>query len=183
MLVPVADLIGNPGASRNLHRALAVQDVGDAPWGRAEDMLRGEIELTLGLDAVIEGVWVHGDVAWTIEMECGRCLRDVALARSAEVGELFLDPSRVDDLDEDERADVEDGYAIVPDTSSIDIERMLHDLVMLDLPVAVRCERDDCEPPTLDGVAVLSEDEARAIQEEQPDPRWAALTQLNVEDD
>ena len=41
MLVPVHDLVGNPGDTRDLHRSIAVEDVGDDPWGPAD----GAVEL------------------------------------------------------------------------------------------------------------------------------------------
>ena len=177
MLVPVADLVGKPGATRSLHRTVAVEDVGDDPWGPAEEALEGELELDLGLDSVIEGIWVHGDVRWRLRLDCGRCLRPVALDREAEIGELFADPRRVH-----EEAEVDEGYELVEDGSAIDLERLLHDVVVLDLPTSVRCGRDDCVAPVGDGVAVLDEDELRGRREEQPDPRWAALADLDLTD-
>ncbi len=175
MLIPVADLVGKPGSTRQLHRTIAVEEVGDDPWGPAEDALSGELELALGLDSVIEGIWVHGDVAWHLTMDCGRCLRPVEMDRSAEVGELFADPRRA--IEDEE---VDEGYELVDDASAIDLERLLHDVVVLDLPTRVRCERDDCEPPVGEGVAMLTEDELRARREEEPDPRWSALKDLDL---
>lgn len=175
MLVPVADLIGKPGSTRTLHRTVAVGDVGDDPWGPAEGALTGELELELGLDSVVEGIWVHGRVRWQLSMDCGRCLRPVELDRDATVGELFADPRRLEEGDE-----IDEGYEIVAETGSIDIERLLHDLVVLDLPTSVRCGRDDCVAPVGEGVAVLTEDELRRQREEEPDPRWAALADLDL---
>ncbi len=178
MLVPVVDLVGNPGATRSLHRTVAVGDVGDDEWGRVGEALRGDLTLALEMDSVVEGIWVHGDVSWMLELECGRCLLPVTLDRTSEVGELFFDPKRVHADDED----VDEGYMVLEDGAHIDLERMLHDVVVLDLPVAVRCERADCEPPTVDGVAVLSEDEHRMLHEDAPDPRWAELANLKLGD-
>lgn len=175
MLVPVADLVGKPGATRHLHRTIAVEDVGDDPWGPAEDALTGAIGLGLGLDSVIEGIWVHGEVTWQLRIDCGRCLRPVELERTAEVGELFADPRR---LEEDEELD--EGYELLVDAGAIDLERLLHDLVVLDLPTSVRCERDDCEAPVGEGVRVLTEDELAATRAEEPDPRWAKLADLDL---
>lgn len=175
MHVPVADLVGKPGATRTLHRTIAVEDVGDDPWGPAEDALTGDVDLALGLDSVIEGIWVHGRVAWQLEMDCGRCLRPVALDRAAEVGELFADPRR---LEEGEEPD--EGYELIEDTSAIDLERLLHDVIVLDLPTSVRCGRDDCTAPVGDGVALLTEDELAQHREDEPDPRWAKLAELDL---
>lgn len=175
MLVPVTDLVGNPGATRDLHRSIAVEDVGDDPWGPAEDALHDELHLDLALDAVVEGIYVSGDVAWTLTVSCGRCLRDVEVERSVEVGELFADPRRVDP-----DVEIDDGYELRDAGTTIDLERMLHDLVVLDLPTTVRCERDDCEVPGADGVVFMTEDEARSAEHEGVDPRWAALQGLDL---
>jgi len=175
VFVPVAGLVGKPGSTRALHRIVAVEDVGDDPWGPAEDALTGELELELGLDSVIEGIWVHGQVRWQLTMDCGRCLRPVELDRAAEVGELFADPRRLEEGEE-----VDEGYELVDDAAAIDLERLLHDLVVLDLPTAVRCGRDDCAAPVGDGVAVLTEEELRQQRDEEPDPRWAALAEVDL---
>jgi len=175
VLVPVHDLVGNPGDTRDLHRAIAVEDVGDDPWGPAEGAVDGPLHLDLTLDAVVEGIWVHGQLTWRLALECGRCLRPVGLDREVEVGELFLDPRKRQPEDE-----TDEGYELVDDAMAIDLERMLHDVVVLDLPMRVRCGRDDCVAPVGDGVAVIGEDEARAAAEGGPDPRWAALAELDL---
>lgn len=175
MLVPVADLVGKPGATRSLHRSIAVEDVGDAPWGPAADALGDQLELELGLDSVIEGIWVHGEIRWQLEMECGRCLRPVELGRAVQVGELFADPRR---LAEDE--EVDEGYELVDDGAAIDLEQLLHDVVVLDLPTTVRCGRDDCVAPVGEGVAVVTEDELAQQREDEPDPRWSKLAELDL---
>ena len=177
MLVPVADLVGKPGATRSLHRMVAVEDVGDDPWGPAEDALRGRLELDLGFDSVIEGIWVHGQVIWHLELDCGRCLRPVELERAAQVGELFADPHRLEEGEE-----VDEGYELVDDTSAIDLERLLHDVIVLDLPTSVRCGRDDCVAPVGEGVSVVTEDELSQQREDEPDPRWAKLAELDLSD-
>lgn len=175
MLVPVTDLVGNPGATRDLHRTITVEEVGDDPWGPAEGALDDELDLELTLDAVVEGIYVSGQVAWTLSMVCDRCLRSVELHRTATVGELFADPRRVDEDDE-----VDEGYELVEHATAIDLERMLHDLVVLDLPTRVRCERDDCEVPEADGVVFMDGDAAARAEADRIDPRWAALRGLDL---
>jgi len=123
----------------------------------------------------VEGIWVHGQLAWRLALECGRCLRAVVLDREVEVAELFLDPRKRQPEDEPD-----EGYELVDDAMAIDLERMLHDVVVLDLPTSVRCGRDDCAAPVGEGVVVIGEDEARAAAEGGPDPRWAALAELDL---
>lgn len=179
MLVTVSGLVGSPGETKDLHRDVAVEEVGDEPWGPAEDVLRGPIHLDLGLDSVVEGIWVHGTVRWGLDLACGRCLRPVSLDRSHEVGELYADPRRVREVDDEE---IDEGYLLVQDATAIDLEQLLHDVVVLDLPTSVRCGRDDCVAPVGDGVAVMDEDEAAAAADAAPDPRWAALAELDLSD-
>lgn len=177
MHVPVTDLIGNPGATRSLDRTIAVEEVGDDPWGPAEGALRGDIVLDLQLDAVVEGVYVRGAVAWQLTVDCGRCLRPVELDREVVVGELFADPRRADPDDE-----LDEGYEVIDAGAAIDLERMLHDTIVLDLPTSPRCGRADCEPPAVEGVVVMDADAARAARAAEPDPRWAALASLDLGD-
>ncbi len=177
MLVPVTDLVGNPGATRQLHRTIAVEEVGDDPWGPAEGALHDRIRLDLVLDAVVEGVYVTGEVAWRLTLPCDRCLRDVELERTAVVGELFADPRRLDPEDE-----LDEGYELREQGSAIDLERMLHDVVVLDLPTRVRCGRDDCEVPATNGVTVMTAEEAAEAEQARVDPRWAALEGLDLPD-
>lgn len=176
VFLDVRDLVGHPGETRDLHRSVAVEEVGDDPWGPAEDVLRGPIVLDLVLDAVVEGVWLHGTISWALELDCGRCLEQVRLERAVEVGELFDDPRRVDEGDEE----LEPGYVLVDEATRLDPERLLHDTIVLDLPTAVRCGRADCTPPVGDGVAVLDEDSAAATASDGPDPRWAALADIDL---
>lgn len=178
MHVNVRDLVGHPGETKDLHRQVAVEEVGDDPWGPAEEPLRGPLLLDLVLDAVVEGVWVHGTVGWGLDLDCGRCLEAVHLDRTVEVGELYADPRRALDDDDDE---VDEGYLLVDDATSLDLERLLHDTVVLDLPTSVRCGRSDCTPPVGDGVAVLDAEEAAAAAEAAPDPRWASLADLDLD--
>lgn len=178
MLVTVTDLVGNPGATRQLHRSIAVEDVGDDPWGPAQDALGDQLHLDLVLDSVVEGIYVSGEASWTLTIPCDRCLRDVVVDRSVDVGELFADPARIRS-DEDE---IDEGYELRDGATAIDLERMLHDLVVLDLPTRVRCEREDCTVPAADGVRFMTEDEAIAAEAERVDPRWAVLEGLDLSD-
>ena len=183
MRVPVTDLVGNPGETRRLNQSLPPEEIGSDPWGPAADALRGPIDLDLHLDSVVEGIFVHGDVAFTLELDCARCLGTVVLRHEVAVSELFQDPAKLDEGDE-----AEEGYVLVDARTAIDLERMLHDVVVLELPVRVHCGRDECRP-AVDGrsadrdVALLTEDEERVRRESQPDPRWQKLAELDLPTD
>lgn len=176
MRVVVTDLVGRPGESRHYTASLTRERVGDDPWGPAEDALTGEIELDLHLDSVVEGILVHGDVVFDLVLDCARCLEPVTVARTASVSELFQDPRKLEPGEE-----AEPGYELVDDHTAIDLERMLHDVVVLDLPVRVHCERPDCAPASLAEDVVLVREGEEVPR--PPDPRWAKLADLELPED
>lgn len=178
MRVPVTDLVGNPGETRRLNQSLLPEEIGSDPWGPATDALRGPIDLDLHLDSVVEGIFVHGDIGFDLELDCARCLRPVVHRHEVAVSELFQDPAKLDEGDE-----AEEGYVLVDARTAIDLERMLHDVVVLELPVRVHCDRDDCRPTTDGDVALLSEDEERERRASEPDPRWQKLAELELPND
>jgi len=177
--VPVTDLVGRPGESRRYTATLARERVGDDPWGPADDALSGDIELDLHLDSVVEGILVHGEVGFGMTMDCSRCLEPVTERRTTRVSELFQDPRKLDTGEE-----VEPGYGLVDDANAIDLERMLHDVIVLDLPVRVLCERPECTTTgtAAADVAIRTEEED-AGRDRGPDPRWAKLVDLELPTD
>jgi uncharacterized protein len=155
--IDVRDLLANPGAARTvrvdervpgLHTELAdVPD--DAP-------LAGE----LTLESVVEGIFVHGNVAGTFEMRCARCLKEFEREFAVTMDELFArDPGREDD------------YALDPDLT-LDPEPMLRDAVVLEMPFSPLC-RSDCQGlcPVCGGDRNLGECPGHGAA----DPRWAVL--------
>jgi uncharacterized protein len=135
------------------------------------------VHLDLHLDAVVEGILVRGTITFGIELPCSRCLVPQQLTREVDVAELFLDPTKQDEDDEDDP-----GYELLDDLTSIDLSTLVRDALLIDLPVQVRC-REDC----LGLCPVCGVD--RNLQDcghrpgEAPDPRWAALADLDLPDD
>lgn len=175
--VPVIDLVGNPGASRALARTVARVDIGDPTedWGPADEALAGPIEFDLHLDAVVEGILVRGELAYELELPCSRCTRDTRIEFRTAVAELFQDPRKLEPGDEPDP-----GYELIDAHTAIDLETMVRDVVLLDLPMRVHCGRDDCAPPAAADVVVRSEDEHDGTMISGPDPRWAKLGELDV---
>ncbi|MBW3659639.1 MAG: DUF177 domain-containing protein [Actinobacteria bacterium] len=178
MRVPVTDLIGRPGATKPFTATLEREDVGDpgASWGPADDALRGHIELDLDLDSVVEGILVRGDVTFTVELPCARCLEPQSSTHAVTVAELFPDPRKREDEDEDDP-----GYEIVDDLTAIDLSTLIRDAVLMDLPVRVLCREDCLGLCPVCGADRNTEDCGHRPAEE-PDPRWAALADLDLPD-
>jgi uncharacterized protein len=174
--VPVTDLVGHPGATKPYVATLAREEVGgpEASWGPADDALASPIELDLDLDSVVEGILARGTVSFTVELPCSRCLEPQSAQHTVTVAELFQDPRKREDDDEEDP-----GYELVDDLTAIDLSTLVRDAVLMDLPVRVLC-REDCQ-----GLCpVCGTDRNRGDcghrQEDEPDPRWAALADLDL---
>jgi uncharacterized protein len=132
------------------------------------------IDLDLRLEAVIEGVLVSGTARVRLEGECSRCLDPVSDELEIDVQELYAYeetdhrgrplPARDDDEQDDEERHLVGDH--------LDLEPVLRDAVVLDLPLAPVC-RDDC-PGLCPACGVKLEDDPEH-HHDVIDPRWAAL--------
>ncbi|MFA9444762.1 DUF177 domain-containing protein [Egicoccus sp. AB-alg6-2] len=174
MRVPVTELVDNPGATRELSRAVPVEEFGKDSWGPAEGAFRGDVELDLDLDAVVEGILVRGGIGVDLELPCARCLVPQAVHVDSDVAELFVDPTkREDDDDEDP------GYELVDDRTAIDLSVMVRDALLVDLPVRVLC-REDCQGLCEECGTDRNLTDCGHRPDAVPDPRWAKLGDLDL---
>jgi uncharacterized protein len=172
--VPVTDLVGHPGATRAVVEDVAPADVDEhETWGPAEGAITAPLHVELDLESVVEGILVRGTVDVDLELPCARCLVPQRLEHTVPVAELFTDPRRADQDDED------DGYLIDDDLAHLDLGPLLRDTVVMEVPVRVLC-RDDCQG--LCPVCGQDRNEADCGHrpDEEPDPRWAALADVDV---
>jgi uncharacterized protein len=132
-----------------------------------------ELELTLRLEAVMEGVLVTGTASGAAVGECIRCLEEVRLPLEVQFAELFSYPGNLVAEDEDEEVrTVEDDL--------INLEPVLRDAVVLALPFQPVC-REDCPGLCSECGALLADDPAHS--HETADPRWAALQGILADDE
>jgi len=125
------------------------------------------VELDLRLESVVEGVLVTGLATVELRGECVRCLGEVSDSLEVDIQELFVYPES--DADEDEASRLEGDL--------LDLEPLLRDGVVLDLPFQPLC-REDCLGLCVDCGANLNDDPDHT--HEQPlDPRWEALRRLD----
>ena len=174
MRVPVSDLVGHPGETRALRRAVPADAFGDAPWGPAEGGVRDPVELDLHLDAVVEGILVRGSLGFEVELPCARCLAPQELAYEVAVAELFQDPTKREDDDEDDP-----GYELIDDLTALDLSTLARDALIVDLPVRVLCD-EDCQGLCVECGADRNLTDCGHRPEAAPDPRWAKLTELDL---
>lgn len=144
-----------------------VQTEASAPEGIGNDVMGvpagSPLRLELMLEAVGEGILVTGTAEAQLAGECARCLSAIEASAEVDVQELFLFPGKEPDDAEASRVEGE----------RIDLEPVVRDAVVLDLPFIPLC-RDDCAGlcPTCGADLNKSPDHR---PHEEADPRWAGL--------
>ncbi len=123
--------------------------------------------LELRLEAVTEGVYVSGTASAELAGECSRCLEPLTDTIEVDVAELYAYP----DSATDETTDSDEVPRLVDER--VDLEQVVRDAIILELPLAPLCE-PDC-------LGLCSECGGRRADlgpdhgHERLDPRWAAL--------
>jgi uncharacterized protein len=124
------------------------------------------VELDLRLESVVEGVLVTGTATVEVRGECVRCLGEVSDSMEVDIQELFVYPGS--EAEEDEASRLEGDL--------IDLEPLLRDGVVLDLPFQPLC-REDCQGLCVECGANLNDDPDHS-HEMTLDPRWEKLRRL-----
>ncbi len=174
MRVNIIDLIGQPGETRALKRAVPAAEFGVAPWGPTVAAVHDPVRLDLHLDAVVEGILVRGDIGFTVELTCARCLQPRSIEQDVEVTELFIDPTRRE-VEEDD----DPGYELIDDRTAIDLSTLTRDALLIELPVRVLC-REDCQGLCATCGADRNVTDCGHLQDPLPDHRWSALADLDL---
>jgi uncharacterized protein len=164
--IGVTELRRRPGTQRDVHVAAPLP-------GLAITSARVTEAAEVAVDAVLESieggaVTVSGSVRAPWEGECRRCLDLVSGVLEASLSEVFeVIPT--------------DGETYPIEGDEVDLEPVVRDAVLLQLPLAPLC-RPDCPGPAPDAfpTSVAGEDGAPG-GEGTPDPRWAALEQLKFD--
>jgi uncharacterized protein len=170
LVLDTRELGRRPGSMRRVQTTvpapadLAIEVIG-VPVG-------ADLTLDLRLESVMEGVLVSGSVIAPLTGECGRCLDPVQDELEVEIAELFAyeDSTTRETADDDE----EDVSFMVGDL--LDLEPVLRDAIVVELPLTPLCS-PDCP-------GLCSECGERLEVGEEPhhhevgDPRWAALQGL-----
>jgi uncharacterized protein len=155
--IDVADLLTHPAARRAVHlEAPPVGSLRGSAVGVPEDE---PVVLDLVLERVPDGVVARGAVRAVWRGACSVCLTELEHTLSPEVSELF-EPEPVEG----------DTYPL--EGHELDLEQLVRDVVLLDLPLAPTCEttgRGPCSP-----------DLVPEREPPPPDPRWSALSELDL---
>ena len=178
--------------SRQAGSARARQLVVPAPEDLRLELARvpggADVELDLRFEAVTEGILVTGSATAPLVGECARCLAPLASTVTASFTELYLYDGH-DQHDGDDRHDGDDQHKWhdeyeEPDEERyldgdlLDLEQAFRDAVVLALPMSPLC-RDDRPGLCVECGVPLAEAGPGHRHEAAPDPRWAALAQLD----
>ncbi len=156
-----------PGAAREETRTIPAPDalrveLAEVPAGT-------EVEVTVQLEAVHEGVLVTGTATAAVSGECARCLEPLTSSVEASFQELYhYEPSPEED-DEDE---------LLLEGDLLDLEPVLRDAVVLALPLSPLCS-DDCAGLCAECGVRLADAGPGHQHEDAILPEWEALRQFN----
>ncbi len=156
--IPVKALMNKPGMSETLEKDVAAP----THYGEAVCVVReGEpLHLSLMLESVHEGILVSGTITTDAHADCVRCLEPTTIPISANIQELFA-----------YLADDSYDYEVVQD--EIDLDQVVRDQVVVELPFQPVCS-SDC--PGLDPETGEKRDaESAAADTTAIDPRWTKL--------
>ena len=152
-----------------------IQRIAEAPDGIGTDVIGvppgSSVEFELRLESVVEGVLVTGAAEVTLTGQCGRCLEPISFDEEIDLQELYLYPDK--EPDDEEASRLEDDL--------LDLEPLLRDTVVLDLPYTPLC-RPDCAGLCPDCGANLNTDPDHA-HDDRIDPRWAGLSGWTADPD
>ncbi|MDQ2648516.1 MAG: DUF177 domain-containing protein [Actinomycetota bacterium] len=164
--IGVTELRRRPGTQREVDVTAPVPDLAITTARVPEGT---EVHIEGVLEAIEGAITFQGtlDVPWT--GECRRCLDDVLGSASVEVREVF-----------ETRPVPGETYALEGD--ELDLEPLVRDTVLLNLPLAPLC-RESCQGPAPDAFPAQVGDAGPPEDGGEPprDPRWAALDQLRLD--
>jgi DUF177 domain-containing protein len=169
-VVDTRDFARRPGTMRTISDIVpAGKDLGTGVIDGVASVAEGtDLYLDARLEAVVEGVLVTGTARASVVGECVRCLEPLEdVEVEAEFQELYFFPG--EDAGEDE-----DAVFLFGDL--LDLEPVVHDAVVLALPLSPVC-REDCLGLCSECGALLNEDPDHS--HETVDPRWAALKNVS----
>ncbi|MBM3659217.1 MAG: DUF177 domain-containing protein [Actinobacteria bacterium] len=153
--IDVADLLARAGARRDVVVAEPIEGLRSTAAA-----VTGPVTVAAHLERIPEGIVVRADVEATWSGECSYCLGEVGETVHLHADELF------------EAAPVE-GETYPIEGQVIDLEQLVRDTVLLELPLAPHC----AEPCRAEADPGATEE---APTDTPSDPRWAALSELEI---
>ena len=156
--ISVRDLMHKPGQMREYKLDIVTpEDMGE---GIAKVAKGVELDLDVRLESVHEGILATGDVFVDAEAQCSRCLDPLTVPIEVDFQELFAYS-----LTNEDDSVVED--------EQIDLDQVIRDAVVLNLPFHPLCSEDCLGLCAECGVKMA--DNPHHVHEAPIDSRWSAL--------
>ncbi len=156
-----------PGSAREETRTIPAP--GNLRVELAEVPAGADVEISVWMEAVSEGVLVTGTAIAPVVGECARCLEPLATSVEASFQELYA-------YKPDETGEDEDGLLL--DGDLLDLEPVLRDAVVLALPLSPLCT-DDCPGLCAECGVRLAEAGPEHRHVAPVLPEWEALRQFD----
>ena len=153
--IDVADLLAHAGARRDVSITETLDDL-----GASAASVPGPVTIAAHLERIPDGIVVRADVEATWHGECSYCLRDLVETVHLHADELF------------EMVPIE-GETYPIQGHEIDLEQLVRDTVLLELPLAPHCD-EPCHAEADPAASAAEPTDAPS------DPRWAALSELEI---
>jgi uncharacterized protein len=160
--IPLAAALRHPGNARPVAVEVHLDGLGNAG---AEVEPEAPVSINVMLERLPEGIVVRGTLGAMWKAPCSRCLEPVTGEIAVHVDELF------------ETQPLE-GETYKLDDDVIDLEPLVRDALVLELPLAPLC-RADCAGLCVTCGANHNLTTCDCVTEEI-DPRWAALRSLEI---
>jgi uncharacterized protein len=161
--IDVADLLAHGTARRELEVATPLSGLAGSAARVADDE---PVVLEVVLERISDGIVVRGSVTTRWRADCSVCLAELEQPLALRVNELF-EPEPLEG----------DTYPI--EGHEIDLEQLVRDTVILELPLAPVCA-DTGAPACAE--APERPAESPPASPELADPRWAPLSELHLPD-
>ena len=162
--IAVHDLMHKPGHMREVDPTFELEEPLGA--GLAIVPKGADIRLSLRLESVHEGIYVSGGLKTEAQAECSKCLEPLTVPVQVDIQELFAYSLEVED-------------DLVIQDEQIDLEQVIVDSVVLNLPFTPICSSDCLGLCPECGVKM---NENPDHEHEAPiDSRWSALEKLAQE--
>ena len=165
--IGVTELRRRPGNRAEVRRQVVLDGLA-VSTAAVPDGAEAVVEVTL--ESLSDGVTARGTVTVPWEGECRRCLETTSGTLVAPIDEIYKD-------------DPDEGETLPISGDAVDLGQVVHDAVILGLPLAPLC-REDCAGPEPELFPVSSGEATDGGDEdaERPvDPRWAALEELRFD--
>jgi uncharacterized protein len=163
LVVPVTELVRHPGSHKHVSTTVAADGLA-LPDVRVPDGAPVTVEVEL--DALGDGVVVHGTVSAPWEGTCRRCLQPARGHATALVEEIYQ-----------VRPTSEEAFTF--DGDAIDLAPLVRENVLVELPLAPLC-RHDCAG-LCPACGTDRNAEPCGCETTRSDPRWGALEALKAQ--